>query len=186
MGKFQRYNDNDIVESERRYNDNDIVEKSWTREELSSKEEVLKDITEYRLNRIEEFLFGGNKFMSDCGVFVNPAIKQIDRFMYFWRNDLSEESRKKIIIYSMHGTGKRPYSNFTNSPLWKYESSVFKLMHNYTCKICKKKFTPTRLVVHHITYEHIGSELDYPDDIAVLCTNCHMAVHGIRGKENEK
>ena len=182
MGKSQPHNDNDIVESERRNNDNDIVEQNGVRSGRSLKEEVLKEISEYRLDRVEEFLFGGNKFMSDCGAFINPAIKQIERFMYVWMNELSEEARKNIVCYSMNDgkDGKRPYNWFTNSPLWKYESSVLKMLCNYTCGRCKEKFNPAHLVVHHISYDHIGSELDHTEDIAVLCTNCHMAVHGIR------
>ena len=186
MGKSQQHNDNDIVESERRNNDNDIVVENGVRSERSLREEVLEEISEYKLDHIEDFLFGNNKFMSDCGAFINPAIKQIERFMYVWLNELSEETRRKIVCHTMNGAGddKRPYSWFTNSPLWKYESSVFKLMCNFTCGRCREKFNPAHLVVHHISYEHIGSELDHTEDLVVLCTDCHLAVHNIRRKDD--
>ena len=176
MGKSQQHNDNDIV-----------VE-NGVRSNRSIKEEVLEEISEYRLNRIEEFLFGSNKFMSDCSAFINPAIKQIERFVYIWLNDLTEETRKKIVCYSMNlgVDDHRPYNWFTNSPLWKYESSVFKLMCNYTCERCGEKHHPAHLVVHHISYEHIGSELNHPEDVTVLCTDCHLTTHGIRRKEYGK
>lgn len=189
MGKSsQPHNDNDIVKSERRNNDNDIVEQDGVRSGRSLRGEVLKEISEYRLDRIEEFLFGGNKFMGDCGAFINPAIKQIERFMYVWMNDLSEGARKKIVCDLTHTSDneRRPYSWFTNSPLWKYESSVLKMLCNYTCGSCREKYNPAHLVVHHISYEHIGSELDHPEDIAVLCTDCHLAIHGIRRKDDGK
>lgn len=33
------------------------------------------------------------------------------------------------------------------------------------------------LQVHHLTYARVGAEL--PDDLVVLCRNCHQRVHGI-------
>lgn len=35
-----------------------------------------------------------------------------------------------------------------------------------------------RLDVHHLTYERLGAEL--PDDLLVLCRDCHELIHGLR------
>lgn len=186
MGKVQSHNDNDIAKSERRNYDNDIdiVEEISKKSDSSFKEGVLKEISEYRLDRVEEFLFGHNHFMSDCGDFLVPAIKQLERFMYLWLNDLSDESKKCIVTKTTWG--KRPYHDFLNSPLWKYESSILKMMSNYTCERCGGKYNPAYLVVHHKSYEHIGSELTHLEDVQVLCKVCHADVHGIRRKDDEE
>lgn len=180
MGEQQRANNNDndidIVESERRNNDidNDNV---WRRNQ------VLGEISKYRLDRIDEFLFAHNVFMSDCADFVNPAIKQIERFMDVWSN-LSDNTRKNIVNYRLYhpSCGRRRYNEYLNTPLWKYQASILKLYAHFTCEMCGNKFSPNVLRVHHKTYEHIGSEIYYPDDMQVLCVRCHMAVHNIGGK----
>lgn len=180
-------NDNDIVITKRRYNDIDIdiVQKQFDDDSL--KEKVLDHITEYKLDCLQKYLFGNNKFISDCNAFINPAIKQIERFMYVWMNDLDDETRKIIVQHKMNGFpgDEIPYKYFTNSPLWKYESCVIKTLNNFTCALCEKQYQPTHLVVHHHTYEHIGSELNHLNDVMVLCNDCHMEIHGIR-RRNER
>jgi RNase P subunit RPR2 len=42
------------------------------------------------------------------------------------------------------------------------------------CTLCRKT---TRLIVHHNTYVRIGDER--PDDLVVLCRDCHAKHHGI-------
>lgn len=182
MGKVssKKHNDNDIVEKERDNNDNDIVEQCG----FNPRSDVLKTITEYKLGIIQDFMFGGpNKFFGDCTVFVNPAIKQVERFMYIWRSELDEEARKQIINFQLYYDGDlrtREYKEYTCSPAWRYISSVIKLIRGYTCEKCNKQFNPAHLVIHHLTYAHLGSELEHLDDVAVLCTDCHLKVHGIR------
>lgn len=179
----QPHNDNDIVAKEEKNNDNDIVVDN----ETEMWKTVRKEISEYKLDVIQNFMFGGtNKFFGDCTVFENAAIKQIERFAYVWMDELSEEGRKTVINYVL-GTPEddrtRYYSDYTNSPIWKYVSSVIKLVRNYTCEECGKRSNPAHLVVHHMSYAHLGSELNHLDDLAVLCTDCHMKVHGVRRKK---
>ena len=189
MGNTQEEShiDNDIAFPLIEGNDNDNVESYYDSRNNYRREHVLKNISEYRLNRVEEFLYGDNKFMSDCSAFINPAIKQIERFMYLWYIELDEESRKNIVTHRMGliGVKRRPYSSYTNSPLWKYQSSVLKLLAHFTCEKCEKKFCPAGLIVHHISYEHLGSELEHPEDVAVFCDRCHMDIHGIRRKDEQ-
>lgn len=40
------------------------------------------------------------------------------------------------------------------------------------CQLCN---SPTKINVHHRTYERIGSEL--PEDLTVLCQRCHQYFH---------
>lgn len=180
MGIDQAHNDNDIVDPKGKYNDNDIV----CEDDNNIREKVLKNITEYKLAEIQRFMFGGpSKCFGDTTVFVNPAIKQIERFAYVWIKELDEETRKTIIDYCLRFNGDdstREYRDYLNSPIWKYVSSLIKLIKNYTCEMCEEQSNPAHLVVHHCTYAHLGSEFDHLDEVTVLCTDCHLKVHGIR------
>ena len=42
----------------------------------------------------------------------------------------------------------------------------------YKCLVCS---SPFHLHVHHKTYSNVGDEL--PDDLCVLCSDCHRKVH---------
>lgn len=179
MGKTNANIDNDIVIKEEKSNDIDNVRIVGS----SLRKEVLNEITEYKLGIIQSFMFGGScKYFGDCTVFINPAIKQIERFAYIWFKELSEEARKIIIGFYIHSDEddrKRDYKDYVNSPIWKYSSSIIKLINDYTCAGCKKQYNPAHLVVHHKSYEHIGSELFHLDEMDVLCTDCHMKIHGV-------
>lgn len=173
---------NDIAELKVKNNDinNDNVEEvfnysAWLRDK------VRKEISEYKLNCYQNYLFGNNMFISDCGAFINPAIKQIERFMYSWITETSEETKKTIIGHRLNGIDddNRDYKEYTNSPLWRYTTSVYKVLGEFTCELCKEQFNPAHLVVHHRTYKHIGMELFYPEDVMLLCTNCHLKIHNI-------
>lgn len=175
--------DNDIVNLKGKNNDNDIVETPDALLQAKKlKQRVLEEISQDRLDRLDEYLFGNNRFISDCGAFINPAIKQIERFMFVWTTELSDEVRKIIVCNNLNrGCNVRvPYKMYTNSPLWKYQSSIIKLFCNYTCANCGGQFVPTHLIVHHLSYEHIGSEFKHMDDVIVLCNDCHLQTHGIR------
>ena len=168
-----------LVKKEEKNNVNDNVGEV----ESSLRREILQEVTEYKLSIIQHFMFGGpNKNFGDCTVFINPAIRQIERFTYIWFNELSEESRKIIINFCIgddNDTRSRDYKDYLNSPIWKYSSSIIKLVKGYTCERCSQQSNPTHLVVHHKTYAHLGSELYHLSDVELLCTDCHMKVHGI-------
>lgn len=182
--KSQKDIDNVIVDKRKKDNDNVIVENKDIRKM------VLKDISEYKLGIVQDFMFGGPcGHFGSCLEFINPAIKQVERFTYIWMNELSEETRKAIINYwltSENDARPREYSCYLNSPVWKYVSSVIKLAKEYTCEKCGKKYNPAFLSVHHMSYAHLGSELEHLDELAVLCRTCHMKVHGIRGADECK
>ena len=44
-------------------------------------------------------------------------------------------------------------------------------------KQCQNCGALENLCVHHLSYEHEGSELDYLDDLTTLCRSCHARVH---------
>lgn len=177
MGKEQHI-DNDIDNKERE--DNDIDNDRET--ESLIRKFVVENISEYRLQNAQEFLYKDYCFGSSKD-FINPALLQMDRFIYMWYSEIGELDRKTIIemMLEYDGDGRtRAYKDYTGSPLWKYTSSVIKTSRHFTCERCGIKLPPTGLVVHHKTYEHLGSELEYQEDLQLLCKQCHMDIHGIR------
>lgn len=180
----QSNNDNDIVK-EREDNDIVIVKENSGK----ARKDVLSDITEYKLDIIQRFMFGGtSKHFGDIRPFVYQSIKQVERFTYIWMTELSEETRKNIInfyLWPNKADEARDYKDYLASPVWKYISSVIKLYKDYTCDMCEKRCNPAQLAVHHCSYAHLGSELNHLEDLAVLCNNCHMKVHGVR-RDNEQ
>ena len=62
------------------------------------------------------------------------------------------------------------YREYLRSPYWKIIRN-FKLYTDRQCRICK---TNSRLTVHHKTYEHLGIEFRYLEDLDVLCWKCHI------------
>ena len=170
------------------YNDNDLVGGGDETKENYKRKKVLKEISDYKLTQIQDYLFGNNTTISDCSAFINPALKQIERFMYCWICDLTDESRKSIVTdqLGLKENERIPYSKYTKSPLWRDQSTVFKMVAGYECGCCGQKFNPAHLVVHHITYEHLGSEFNHLGDLSVLCTDCHLRLHGIRRKDDNR
>ena len=178
--QFQTHIDNDIADPKGRYNDNDIVRSFEEKRELEGK--VLQKITKYRLDQVTNYLFAGNTTISDCSEFINPALKQIERFMYVWMYDFDDETRKIVACHQLEGKldYKTAYKKYLQTPLWKFQSCFFKLAYDFTCQNCQSHYCPPHLVVHHLSYEHIGSEFCHPEDVIVLCTDCHMKVHNVR------
>lgn len=175
MGK-QGHNVNDNVAKAKKNNVNDNVVESVVRKM------VVDDISEYKLIKIQQFLFNYGGY-DDCKSSINLAIKNLDKFVYVWYTELDEATRGAIagMYLEYDGDGRsRPYKEYTDSPIWKYTSSLFKFMRNYTCEKCEKQFNPTHLVVHHKSYNHLGSEIQHPEDMQLLCTDCHLETHGIR------
>lgn len=184
MGEAQPNNDNNITLPN--WKGNDIVEdEQYFNYSKFLKGKVREKISEYKLNCLQNYLFGQNMILSDCGAFIAPALKQIERFMFYWMNDLDEETRKTIIWHRLTGidSDSRTYSEFLDTPLWKYESSLYKIMCNFTCSMCKNQYWPTYLVLHHKSYDHLGSELEHPEDVTVLCRECHKKVHETGGDD---
>jgi hypothetical protein len=75
-----------------------------------------------------------------------------------------------------------PYEQYLDTPHWhrtRYEAIQ---RADYTCEECHA-YRPrmTHLEVHHLTYARRGKEL--PDDLRVLCSDCHAKVHGKPARE---
>jgi hypothetical protein len=176
MGNEQ-HNVNDNVKTNVRENNvNDNVRESYVRRI------VIKNISEDKLKAIQDFLFKSWTYDSTKDL-LNPAIKQVEKFVFTWYTEVPEPDRKAIVSMMLEtdGSGEsRPYKDYTESPLWKYTSSVIKAMRGFTCSHCRKVGVPAHLVVHHKSYQHLGSELAYPEDMEVLCNQCHLKEHGIR------
>lgn len=193
MGEAQPHIDKDITDLKGKNNvsDFDIAHsKEWRELCKEARKGVRKEISEYKLDLMQRFLFGGpSKNYGDNLVFVTPALIQIERFVYDWMTRLSEESRKAILDYTMYSEDDdraRDYCDYLKTPVWRYISGIIKLFVNYTCEECGAQFHPTCLNVHHKSYEHLGSELNHLDDLAVLCKRCHMKVHGIGGEDEQE
>lgn len=65
------------------------------------------------------------------------------------------------------------YKEYLKSDAWKILRDMALRRDNYTCRLCG---TEINLRVHHIHYEHIGTEQEI-DDVVTLCNECHSKVH---------
>ncbi len=63
------------------------------------------------------------------------------------------------------------YNEYIKSPEWRSRANAAKQRAGYRCRICNRHQTEIPLHAHHRTYERLGHEL--PDDITVLCEDCH-------------
>lgn len=76
---------------------------------------------------------------------------------------------------------KEEYQNLLQSDYWKgYSYSLIK-ERNFTCEDCGKMFYNERhkLQVHHLVYRDVNPWSYSPDEVVVLCENCHKKRHGI-------
>ena len=78
--------------------------------------------------------------------------------LLFWYERISTESLRAL-----------PYSEFLKTPYWLAVSDHVKNLSRQ-CALCT---TISPLEVHHRTYEHLGSEWQYLEDLVVLCHDCH-------------
>lgn len=76
---------------------------------------------------------------------------------------------------------KMKYHDFLNTRYWKIIADYEKFRANRKCQLCNSE---TNVNVHHSTYEHHGLEIDYRNDLVILCNNCHEKFHNVC-KENE-
>jgi hypothetical protein len=66
-----------------------------------------------------------------------------------------------------------PYEVYLQTPEWILKSRQAKEQW-HKCQECGRS---GELHVHHLTYERRGEEL--PEDLIVLCKDCHAKVHGL-------
>ncbi len=82
---------------------------------------------------------------------------------------------------------KEEYERLLKSDYWKgYSYSLIK-ERNFTCEDCGRRFYGERnkLQVHHLVYRDVNPWSYSPDEVVVLCEECHKKRHGI-ATETEK
>ncbi len=80
---------------------------------------------------------------------------------------------------------KEEYEKLLKSDYWKgYSYSLIK-ERNFTCEDCGRTFLNERnkLQVHHLVYRDINPWSYKPEELVVLCEECHKRRHGIYTKE---
>lgn len=67
------------------------------------------------------------------------------------------------------------YENYIHSNAWRSRRKrALRIGHN-RCAMCGSTIS---LQVHHLSYKHLGHELD--NELVVLCASCHKKVHSRR------
>ena len=86
------------------------------------------------------------------------------------------------------GMTREEYENLLKSDYWKgYSYSLIK-ERNFTCEDCGRQFMNERnkLQVHHLVYRDANPWSYKPEELVVLCEECHKRRHGIMPEpENE-
>jgi hypothetical protein len=72
---------------------------------------------------------------------------------------------------------QRSYSDYIKSEDWAKKSTEAKERACWRCQLCNKSKEETTLHTHHRTYENLYDEL--PEDLIVLCKDCHAKFHDI-------
>lgn len=76
------------------------------------------------------------------------------------------------------------YGEYLRSKHWLRMKRMIHAKYNNECQMCHKKLKGRERNVHHLTYERIGNEL--PEDVTLLCRECHQKVHGIEKPKKKK
>ena len=79
---------------------------------------------------------------------------------------------------------REEYERLLQSPYWKgYSYSLIK-ERNFTCQDCGRSFPNERnkLQVHHLVYRDANPWSYDPDELVVLCEECHKKRHGIKSE----
>lgn len=70
---------------------------------------------------------------------------------------------------------KTKYERYLETDKWKQIARNACARAKYKCQLCGEK--NQTLHVHHNTYEHRYREAEYPEDLIVLCKDCHTNLH---------
>lgn len=70
------------------------------------------------------------------------------------------------------------YAEYLLTEHWQYMRQRMLARARYACNFCGCN---RQLHVHHRTYERIGRER--PEDLVVLCAECHSSVHDLRHRQ---
>ena len=71
------------------------------------------------------------------------------------------------------------YESYIHSASWRKRRQRALRLGHYRCALCG---STQSLQVHHLTYAHLGNELD--SELMVLCTSCHRKVHAQKRRKN--
>ena len=75
------------------------------------------------------------------------------------------------------------YNDFLQTDYWVYLRDYTVMIRGVACEACHRvvSLSAENLEVHHLSYERRGSEWRHPEDLKVVCRNCHEKEH-IRGE----
>lgn len=98
-----------------------------------------------------------------------------------WNKDIGIGRRMIALRKAMYGHEKEiaekiklmDYKDFLQTPYWKTISSFLKIKKQ-KCEICGSTIN---LHTHHKTYNHHGYELEFLEDLEVICETCHSKLH---------
>ncbi len=113
------------------------------------------------------------------------SIEKIFHIMFHnWKKykayiNIQSEPRKKRTDFTDR---QKEYREYLKSKHWA-EVRAYYLNIYPECQLCSKKGI---LQIHHKTYKHKGNEIDYPDDMLVVCKSCHKLIHTSKLKKYKK
>jgi hypothetical protein len=89
--------------------------------------------------------------------------------------DLSGAGVRVEITQKMRLNIMPDYREYIASDMWKQRALEAKERVSWKCQLCNKPGENGNLHTHHRTYENLGNER--PEDITVLCADCHAKFH---------
>ena len=92
-----------------------------------------------------------------------------------------KKNKKKLRVEQLR---KMPYKEYLQTREWKDKARKAKKRARNRCQICNRPQTEVILDVHHRTYERRGQER--PDDLTVLCRECHKIFEENRERVGRK
>lgn len=90
------------------------------------------------------------------------------------------DALREVIAAELARLRSMPYPEYLDTRHWQRTRLVALRNASYRCEACG---APRHLDVHHLTYIRRGAEL--PEDLRVLCRDCHEKEHGIAPKDDE-
>jgi 5-methylcytosine-specific restriction endonuclease McrA len=66
------------------------------------------------------------------------------------------------------------YKKYLKSDEW---WDIIKFLRKLKGNECHNCGTTNNIQAHHLTYAHLYQELDYPEDLIILCESCHEFEH---------
>ncbi len=92
-----------------------------------------------------------------------------------WRH-----SRPKMFVrQTIKALRRMPYARYLQTQHWQDIRALALRRAGNKCQLCSAK---EALEVHHNSYEYRGEEHIYPEDLVVLCEDCHSRFHDKTGE----